>query len=54
MIRKTGRLIFVCQECEATWLSGTEIIKSGFVDFGTYMEDIGLDPLWSELDVDNS
>jgi hypothetical protein len=50
-IKKTGKDIFVCQECEATWLTLSDIGKSPFVDFGTYMEKIGLSPLWDELTI---
>ncbi|MHA3061138.1 hypothetical protein ACX1N5_01790 [Acinetobacter sp. ANC 4636] len=52
MIMKIGKVIFVCQECEATWFSADEIKERGFVDFGTYMEEIGLEPLWDELEVE--
>ena len=48
-IKKTGQEIFVCQECEATWFSIKDIGLSSFKDFGTYMEEIGLLPLWDEL-----
>lgn len=54
MIRKTSQVIFICQECEATWFYPEEIKETGFVDFGTYMENIGLEPLWGTLDVENS
>ncbi|WP_379674880.1 hypothetical protein [Massilia antarctica] len=48
-ITKTGEEIFVCAECEATWFSFDEIGRSPFIDFGSYMEKIGLSPLWDEL-----
>lgn len=43
--------IYVCQECEATWFTPHEISVTSFVDFGTYMEEIGLSPLWDELNI---
>jgi len=50
-IRKTGSLIFVCQECEAAWFFASEISEAEFTDFGNHMEGIGLEPRWTELDV---
>jgi len=54
VIRKTGQIIFVCQECEATWFSSEDIKVTRFVDFGTYMKSIGLSSHWGELDVGKS
>jgi len=48
-IKKTGQDMYVCQECEAAWLSTADIGLKQFVDFGTYMEELGLLPLWDEL-----
>lgn len=53
-IKATGERIFVCQECEATWLSREEISSKRSLDFGTYMEEVGLKPLWDELVVLNN
>ncbi|KAB7773240.1 hypothetical protein CEK69_04705 [Xanthomonas sp. LMG 12462] len=50
-IKSTGRLLYICQECEATWFSSEAVGLEPFVDFGTYMETLGLPPLWSSLDV---
>ncbi|MGF7134105.1 hypothetical protein P3T40_005606 [Paraburkholderia sp. EB58] len=50
-IKKTGAVLFVCQECEATWFSLEDIGVAPFVDFGTHMEEISLAPLWSELEI---
>lgn len=50
-IRKTGLLVYVCHECEASWFSKNDIGKKPFVDFGTYMESVGLQPVWTELTV---
>ena len=52
-ILNTGKEVYVCKECEATWFSAREISISTFVDFGTYMEAMGLRPLWDELDVED-
>ncbi|MND72200.1 hypothetical protein D3C77_170410 [compost metagenome] len=43
--------LFVCQECEATWLLYEDIGVKAFVDYGAYMESLGLKPLWSELQI---
>lgn len=43
--------LFVCQECEASWFLYKDIGVRGFFDYGTYMESLGLKPLWSELQV---
>lgn len=50
-IIKTKDTVYVCEECEATWFSEEDIGKEEFVDFGTYMESIGLEPLWKEITV---
>lgn len=50
-INKTKDTVFVCEECEATWLNKVDIGREQFVDFGTYMKSIGLEPLWSEITV---
>lgn len=50
-IKANGRLIYICPECDATWLSNTEIGSGKFQDYGTYMESIGLSQLWDELEV---
>lgn len=46
-----GTCLFVCQECEASWFLYEEIGVKAFVDYGAYMESLGLKPLWSELEV---
>jgi hypothetical protein len=51
-IIKTEKEVFVCKECEATWFSASAIGVSPFLDFGTYMEGIGLSPLWDELSIE--
>ncbi len=50
-IKSNGKLVYVCQECEATWFSAESVGVDAFVDFGTYMEGLGLLPLWSSLAV---
>lgn len=43
--------LFVCEECEASWLLCEDIGVKGFVDFGTYMESFGLKPQWNEVEI---
>ncbi|HTH60314.1 MAG TPA: zf-TFIIB domain-containing protein [Paraburkholderia sp.] len=50
-IKANGRLIYICPECDATWLSNHEISFHNFFDYGTYMQSIGLSQLWDELEV---
>lgn len=50
-VRKTGATIYVCPECEATWLCEKSIAQGAFLDFGIYMEGLGLLPVWDELDI---
>ena len=48
-VRKTAKTLFVCEECDATWFSKSDIGKSEFCDLGTYLKQQGLSPLWDEL-----
>lgn len=41
--------LWVCEECEATWFSVSDIGIERFHDLGTELEALGLPPLWSEL-----
>lgn len=50
-VTKTGKEIYVCGECEATWFAIEDIGQVPFVDFGIYMEEMGLSPLWDELSI---
>ena len=51
-IIKTGTTLYLCDECEATWFSIEDVGQTPFVDYGTYMEENGLRPLWDELNVE--
>lgn len=48
VLRKMKQPIWVCEECDAAWLSN-EISFNSFEDYGIIMERMGLPPLWSEL-----
>jgi len=49
-IISTQELVWVCEECEASWASLYVISKNSFEDYGTAMESKGLNPLWTELE----
>lgn len=46
-----GEVLFLCDECEATWLSRDAIGSEPWVDFTTYTEGKGLPPLWDGLKI---
>ncbi len=50
-VKANGVCLFVCQECEASWFSSEKVGVEAFVDYVTYMEGLGLPPLWSELEI---
>lgn len=47
----TGTILYVCQECEASWFTCEDVSVKCFMDYGVYMESIGISPLWSEVEV---
>ena len=46
----TQLLLWVCDECEATWVSQIEVNVCNFEDFGILMAGMGHKGLWSELE----
>ena len=50
-IIKTNEIIFVCDECDATWFAPEVIYSQPWVDLGTYMEGKGISPTGKELEV---
>jgi Zn-finger nucleic acid-binding protein len=50
-IKKIDQLIYICPECDATWLSNERIGIESFLDYGTYMKQIGQPQIWDELEV---
>lgn len=50
VIKKINQQIYICDECDAVWFHEREVGIEPFVDFGTYMLEISLQPLWSELE----
>lgn len=51
LIKHTGEVIFVCEECEAMWHRRVDISEKGFEDLGNYLISLGLQPLRDELSV---
>jgi transcription elongation factor Elf1 len=49
-VHANGLILYVCDECEATWRNVQAIGPQGFVDYGTLMNELGLLPLWSQLE----
>ena len=48
-VQATGASLQVCDECEATWLSGEIPSIETFQDFGAFMKAHGLQGLWKEV-----
>lgn len=49
VIKSTNKKIFICDECEAVWFHKEDVGMKPFIDYGTYMVQLSLPPLWSEL-----
>lgn len=48
-VRATHEILYVCQECESLWLTAEVMATEPFNCFTSYMEELGLPPLWSSL-----
>jgi hypothetical protein len=49
-VKKLARIIYICDECDTIWLDGGEIKEETCLRFDDFMNQHGLQPLWSELD----
>ncbi|PFV83110.1 MULTISPECIES: 3'-5' exonuclease [Bacillus] len=38
-IKKLNQIVYVCDECDATWLTNNEIYLNNFIDFETFLEE---------------
>lgn len=47
----SGTLIFVCDECEATWLSADALASGSWTDFESYMAQLGKSGSWDEITI---
>jgi len=50
-VRATDARLFVCKECEATWLAREAIGTTPWQDFGTYLRAQGASPVWTEVEI---
>lgn len=50
-VRRTGKSFCICPECEAVWFSENEIGYETFNYFNLFMERLGLEADWSEVDL---
>lgn len=48
-IKNTGLIIYICDECDTVW-KNTAIDEDSSLKFKDVMSDLGLQPLWSELE----
>jgi len=49
IIKKNQQIIYICSECDTVWLE-KDFSKDQCVRFETIMDELGLSPLWMELD----
>ncbi|MBA8904120.1 ribosomal protein L37AE/L43A [Phyllobacterium sp. P30BS-XVII] len=49
-VKRTGEVIYLCEECEAVWFSPDTIDYATFNYFNLYMERLGLPDSWAELE----
>ena len=50
-VKKTGKILKLCDECDAIWNHDEEVSQESWSTFDHYMEDIGLDTRWDHIDV---
>ena len=43
--------LYLCDECDATWLTKEAIGVEKFVDFQTYMNTFGIKSAWSKMEI---
>ena len=49
--KKTGEIVWVCEECEALWNEAQPISIAEFTDFQTYFENKGQPIGWREVEM---
>lgn len=50
-IKRSGTLLFLCNECDSAWLSEASIGRDGAVNFVAHMESVGMRGSWSEVEL---
>jgi len=48
-IKRTGEIIYLCDECDTLWHSIEDIQVSPGTNFTNYVKQFGLKGLWSEI-----
>ena len=49
-VRQTGTIIYVCEECDATWLDGDAIRRDNWQDLQACLSTLGVQGRWSQLE----
>jgi uncharacterized Zn finger protein len=49
-IKLNNKIAYLCDECDAFWLQKDDLVHGKEVDFWVYMQDLGLQPYWDNLD----
>jgi hypothetical protein len=49
-IRENGKIVNICEECEALWPAEKTIEANNFDDMVTYLKSFGLKGLWIDLE----
>lgn len=52
-IKVNGEIVYLCDECDALWPNSYIILEGNFVDFGLYVNNIGLKGTWDEIEIVN-
>lgn len=50
VVKKTGKHLYICDECDAVWFCKESIEYATFNYFNVYMERQGLEDNWDELE----
>ncbi len=50
-VKKTQKMIYICDECEAVWFSKSEIEYATFNYFNLFMGRQEIPALWEEIEV---
>lgn len=49
-IKATGQVVYICDECDTLWKT-SNITENDCINFDSYMMALGLQGLWSNLDI---
>ena len=49
VVNRTGRSLYVCDECDATWLELAQVGAAEAVTFETYLRRQGIESPWDEV-----